>query len=310
MEATTTEASGPVETVSCTVVRLFDAHGLESHNFLDLAVPAADMVLRFPNSFSVDLSSLLSSIITKARLSDPLEDIPPLMYNVLTESHRYPKMRIATTSLPVFDGWKQNPGFGYQNLGRFESYAPIRILSTRIHSIAIQHQWDRPEVLPFKRTLESLGIHEERHFILMLSDCSEQYPPTIYPVPLQIHDPPTSRHSSTHTDAFPTANFDAFHPHSRSTSEQYSPPKRTAPFPISDFTPPPTPLFSASQAYSPSGSMSIYNDSASPPYMFSDLSLDCKFRSSLSSPKTECWRSYRHPTPAHVLGIRTDAISL
>ncbi|KAK7012913.1 hypothetical protein R3P38DRAFT_3012481 [Favolaschia claudopus] len=182
----TTMATGglpPAEIVSCTVIALpdgFSHFDLESHDFLNLFVPG-QAILSYPedsNSSSIDLSSLVGSILFQVQnLSNPYSELPILLYNILLSPHLRPHMQIATTSIPIFDGRRKNPGYGYRSLGSFHQFLPPYSTESRIDAVALDRAWgEMPEVFTYKRGLRAVGLKSfAKHFILILSNLHEQH---------------------------------------------------------------------------------------------------------------------------------------
>ncbi|KAK6987555.1 hypothetical protein R3P38DRAFT_2838014 [Favolaschia claudopus] len=184
----TTMATGglpPAEIVSCTVVALPDGSShfdLESHDFLNLFVTGQAIAL-YPedsDSSSIQLSSLVGSILFQVQnLSNPHSELPILLYNILSNPHLRPHMQIATTSIPIFDSRKKNPGYGYRSLGSFHQFLPPYSTERRIDSVALDRAWgEMPEIFTYKRCLRAVGLRSfAKHFILILSNLHEQRSP-------------------------------------------------------------------------------------------------------------------------------------
>ncbi|KAF8173860.1 hypothetical protein K438DRAFT_1772009 [Mycena galopus ATCC 62051] len=151
-----------LEVVSCTMVALPGLHlpALESHTFSNLYVSATALIPSRTNMLSIDLSALLGSIFSKTQLPDYLTgDIPPFFQNILTHCGSYPGMRVATTSVPIFDNRRQNPAYGYRKLGHFNHFFPHPTMTGHIHAVSIDcGTWDLPEIPVYKNVLETLHI--------------------------------------------------------------------------------------------------------------------------------------------------------
>ncbi|KAK7000376.1 hypothetical protein R3P38DRAFT_3058162 [Favolaschia claudopus] len=173
----TTMATGGLPPAEIMVFSHFD---LESHDFLNLFVPG-QAILSYPedsNSSSIDLSSLVGSILFQVQnLSNPYSELPILLYNILLSPHLRPHMQIATTSIPIFDGRRKNPGYGYRSLGSFHQFLPPYSTESRIDAVALDRAWgEMPKFLLNKRGLRAVGLKSfAKHFILILSNLHEQH---------------------------------------------------------------------------------------------------------------------------------------
>ncbi|KAF8144168.1 hypothetical protein K438DRAFT_1993147 [Mycena galopus ATCC 62051] len=199
-----------LEAVSCTMVALPGLHlpALESHTFSNLYVSATALIPSRTNTLSIDLSALLGSIFSKTQLPDYLTgDIPPFFQNILTHCGSYPGMRVATTSVPIFDNRRQNPAYGYRNLGHFNHFFPHPTTTGHIHAVSIDcGTWDLPEIPVYKNVLETSHIRTDRHFILMIYNYGEPCSTTsIIPLATTTCDVP--RTSSTTPPLFPCTNY-------------------------------------------------------------------------------------------------------
>ncbi|KAF8157371.1 hypothetical protein K438DRAFT_2026241 [Mycena galopus ATCC 62051] len=132
----------------------------------------------------------------------------PLFQNILTHCGSYPGMRVATTSVPIFDNRRQNPAYGYRNLGHFNHFFPHPITAARIHAVSIDcGPWDLPEIQVYKNVLDTLHIRTDHHFILMIYNHGEPGSTTsITPLTTMTFDVPRTSSAAT-TPLFPCTDY-------------------------------------------------------------------------------------------------------
>lgn len=176
MEAACTVAASHMEAVSCTVVAIpvHSASRLQSHTFSGLLLPATALGTDSTNRTSVQLSALIASIILCTQFSDGLMgDIPQFFHDILANPALFPKLRVSTTLLPIFDTRMESPAYGFRSLGYFSSYNSS-FTSIHIRAIDANPVWNLPEVVAWKSHLLSLETRLDRHFILVLSDYEDK----------------------------------------------------------------------------------------------------------------------------------------
>ncbi|KAJ6477120.1 hypothetical protein C8R47DRAFT_1140778 [Mycena vitilis] len=174
------EVSSATELVSCTVVALPNAHSisdLQSHTFLKLIVPATALKTPATNGVSIELSSLLLSLLSRIEISHSTGEIPSLLVNMLT--HITSTLRVSTTAVPIFDNRMQTPSYGYRILGFLSLHVPPSAVST--HILTINPAWNLPETQASVLNLEILGAQLDRHFIIIVSDDGPVSDPSIPP---------------------------------------------------------------------------------------------------------------------------------
>ncbi|KAJ7026753.1 hypothetical protein C8F04DRAFT_1267819 [Mycena alexandri] len=197
MAPVTLEGMGTGETVSCTVVAFPGETGsleIASHCFPNLHVSTTALDVQATNTVYIDLSALLAAIFLQLNTFHiSTGEIPDSLHELLTKPYLFPRLRLATTRVPIFDGRMQNPTFGYRSGGYFTAYIPSTEFPTDlptpstpvVRARAINLHYDVPETRELKENLLSLEIpvRLEYHFILIFSDYGDSRPlspPTPY----------------------------------------------------------------------------------------------------------------------------------
>ncbi|KAJ7049507.1 hypothetical protein C8F01DRAFT_1093451 [Mycena amicta] len=115
----------------------------------------------------VEIGPILQSVF-RAAIGEFI--IPPRIAEILLNPTAFPHLQVSTTRVPIFDGQKASPGFGYWRLGSLEQILSTSVLSVLIQSIDMQGRWTLPEIQICRSEWASQGIDLGFHFILILSE--------------------------------------------------------------------------------------------------------------------------------------------